>query len=53
MVVTGKDLGPDGGTVHSRLTNYNITETGWDWKYEMSMDGTNYMDGAKATYTRK
>jgi hypothetical protein len=53
LVVTGKDLGPEGMTYHSRLTTYNITEQGFDWKYEMSMDGTNYMEGAKATYTRK
>ena len=53
IVVTGKDVGPDGMTYHSRLTTYDITEKGWNWKYEMSMDGTNYIEGAKATYTRK
>jgi len=52
IVVTGKDMA-QGGTFHSRLTTYNITDTGYDWKYEMSMDGTNYMEGAKAVYTRK
>ena len=52
MVVTGTDLG-QGMTYHSRLTTYNITDEGWDWKYEMSMDGENYIEGAKATYTRK
>jgi hypothetical protein len=52
MVVTGKDLG-QGMTYHSRLTTYNITDKGFEWKYEMSMDGTNYMDTAKATYTKK
>lgn len=53
MVVTGKDIGPDGSTYHSRLTYYNMTEQGFDWKYEMSMDGTNFLEGAKATYTKK
>ncbi len=52
IVVTGKDMG-QGMTYHSRLTTYNITDKGFDWKYEMSMDGTNYMDTAKATYTKK
>lgn len=53
LVVTGTDVGPEGATYHSRLTTYNMTETGFDWMYEMSMDGTNYLVGAKATYTRK
>ena len=53
LVVTGTDIGPDGMTFQSRLTNYNMTDTGFEWMYEMSMDGTNYMTGAKATYTRK
>ena len=53
MVVTGQDVGPDGTKFHSRLTNYNITEAGFEWEYEMSLDGTNYMDGAKATYRKK
>lgn len=44
---------PQAATYQSRLTTYNITDKGWDWKYEMSMDGTNYMEGAKATYTKK
>jgi len=52
MVVMGKDMG-QGMTYHSRLTTYNMTEKGFDWKYEMSMDGTNYVEGAKATYTKK
>ena len=52
IVVMGKDLN-QGMTFHSRLTTYNITEAGFDWKYEMSMDGTNYAEAAKATYTRK
>jgi len=52
MLVTGKDLG-QGMTYHSRLTTYNMTEKGFDWKYEMSTDGTNYVEGAKATYTKK
>ncbi len=30
-----------------------MTDKGFEWMYEMSMDGTNYMPGAKATYTRK
>ena len=53
MVVQGTDIGPDGATFHSRLTNYNMTDAGFDWMYEISMDGENYMLGAKATYTRK
>ncbi len=53
FVVTGTDIGPDGMAFQSRLTNYNMTDTGFEWMYEMSMDGTNYMTGAKATYTRK
>ena len=52
MVVTGEDQG-QGMTFQSRLTTYNITEKGFDWKYEMSMDGTDYMETAKAVYTRK
>jgi len=52
MVVAGKDKG-QGMTFDSRLTTYNITEKGFDWKYEMSTDGTNFIEGAKATYTRK
>jgi len=53
LVVTGTDPGPAGGTYHSRLTNYNMTDAGFDWTYEMSEDGTNYVVGAKATYTKK
>ncbi len=53
MVVEGEDFGPDGGTYQSRLTYYNMNDEGWDWTYEMSMDGTNYFVGAKATYRRK
>ena len=53
MVVTGQDIGPDGNKFHSRLTNYNMTDAGFDWKYEMSMDGTNYLEAAKATYRKK
>jgi hypothetical protein len=30
-----------------------MTENGFGWKYEMSMDGTNDKDTAKATYTKK
>ena len=52
MVVEGEDKGM-GMTFQSRLTTYNITDKGFDWKYEMSMDGTSYMETAKATYTRK
>lgn len=52
LVVEGKDMG-QGMTYHSRLTNYNMTEKGFDWKYEMSTDGTTYIEGAKATYTKK
>jgi len=52
IVVTGKDLG-QGMTYHSRLTTYNITEKGYDWLYEMSMDGTTFTEGAKATYRKK
>ena len=53
LVVAGEDMG-QGMTYHSRLTTYNISETGFDWKYEMSMDGgENYVEGAKATYTKK
>ncbi len=51
MVVTGTDLG-QGMTYHSRLTTYNINDKGFDWKYEMSMDGKTYMDTAKATYRK-
>lgn len=52
LVVEGEDRG-QGMTFQSRLTTYNMTDTGFDWKYEMSMDGTNYMETAKATYTKK
>lgn len=54
MVVTGEDMGPDGATYKARLTTYNITDDGYDWLYELSMDGgATYIKGAKATYTRK
>ncbi len=52
LVVGGKDMG-QGMTFHSRMTTYNITETGFEWKYEMSMDGETYVNTANATYTRK
>ena len=53
LVVAGEDMG-QGMTYHARLTTYNITDTGFDWTYEMSVDGgENYIDGAKATYTKK
>ena len=53
LVVSGEDKG-QGMTYHSRLTTYNITEKGFDWKYEMSMDGgQSYIEGAKASYMRK
>ncbi len=52
MVVEGEDRGM-GMTFQSRLTSYNMTDEGWDWKYEMSLDGTNYMETAKATYRKK
>ncbi len=52
MVVTGKDQ-TAGMTYHSRLTTHSITDTGFEWMYEMSMDGTNFMETAKATYTKK
>ncbi len=52
LTVSGEDLNM-GNTIHSRLTTYNITEEGWDWKYELSMDGENFLEGAKATYKRK
>ncbi|MDH3626427.1 MAG: DUF1579 domain-containing protein [Acidobacteriota bacterium] len=52
LVVSGKDL-QGGMTIHSRLSTYNITEKGFDWKYEMSLDGTTYLDAAKATYTKQ
>jgi len=53
LVVSGEDKG-QGMTYYSRLTTYNVTESGFDWKYEMSMDGgTTYVEGAKATYTRR
>lgn len=48
----GRDL-TQGMTYHSRLTTYNITDKGFDWLYEMSMDGTNYLETAKATYRKK
>ncbi len=52
MVVEGEDLG-QGMVFQSRLTTYNITDEGFDWKYEMSMDGSNYMETAKAIYTKQ
>ncbi len=52
MVVQGKEK-TQGMTFQSRLTTYNITKQGFEWKYEMSMDGTNFMETAKATYTKK
>ncbi len=53
LVVAGEDKG-QGMSYHSRLTTYNITDDGFDWKYEMSMDGgASYIEGAKATYTKR
>ena len=52
IVLKGEDKS-QGMTYKARLTTYNITDKGFDWKYEMSMDGTNYMEVAKATYTKK
>lgn len=52
LVVEGEDKG-QGMTFQSRLTTYNITDEGYDWKYEMSTDGTSFIEGAKATYRKK
>ena len=52
MVVEGEDKGM-GMTFKSRLTSYDMNDAGWDWKYEMSFDGNDYVETAKATYRRK
>ena len=38
----------------SRLTTYDITDKGYKWLYEMSMDGgETFIPGARAVYTKK
>lgn len=54
LVMTGEDLGPDGTAYSARLTTYNMTDEGYDWTYEMSLDGgATFVEGAKATYRRQ
>ena len=40
-------------TFDCRLTTYMITDEGFDWKYEMSLDGTTYTETVRATYTKQ
>jgi len=37
----------------SRVTTYNETETSFDWMYEMSMDGENWVATGRAKYTKR
>ena len=52
MVVTGTDIA-QGMEYKARMTTYDVTDEGFEWKYEMSLDGANYMETAKATYTKR
>jgi hypothetical protein len=53
MVFSGANM-MQGMKIHTKQTSYNITEKGFDWKYEMSMDGgETYMTAMTATYTKR
>ena len=53
LVFIGTDL-MQGMKLNVRQTTYNITEKGFDWKYEMSMDGgETYMTAMTSTYKKR
>jgi hypothetical protein len=52
MVLEGIDM-MEGQKVHSRNTTSNITDSGFEWKMEMSMDGESYATWATAVYTKR
>jgi hypothetical protein len=53
MVFSGSDM-MQGMKMHFRQTTYNITDKGFDWKYEMSMDGgETYITSMTATYKKR
>ena len=53
MILTGTDM-KQGMKIHVRQTTHNITEKGFEWKYEMSMDGgETYMTAMTATYKKR
>ena len=54
FVVSGKDVMPDGKTMVSRITSYNITDTKYEWMQENSMDnGATWMTSMKGVYTKR
>ena len=53
LVFAGTDI-MQGMKIHVRQTTYNITDKGFEWKYEMSMDGgETYMTGMTANYKKR
>jgi hypothetical protein len=53
MVLSGVDM-MQGMKVHSRHTWYNMTDKGFEWSMEMSMDGgENFVTSGTATYTKR
>lgn len=52
MVLEGTDM-MEGQKVHSRNTTFNMTDSGFEWKMEMSMDGESYATWATAVYTKR
>jgi hypothetical protein len=51
MVLLGEES-MMGQTIQMRSTTENITDGGFDWKMEMSMDGTNWMPMMMGSYSR-
>jgi predicted transcriptional regulator len=52
MVLTGTDM-KHGHMMHTRNTTFNMTDKGFEWTMESSMDGENYATMMKATYTKR
>jgi hypothetical protein len=52
LVLFGTDV-MEGNTYFMRSTSSNMTDDGWDWVMDMSMDQENWMPIMKATYARK
>jgi hypothetical protein len=51
-VMTGIDI-YQGQKTHNRMTDYNMTDSTFDWMMEMSMDGENWFTTMKGTYTKQ
>ncbi len=51
LVLTGIDI-HNGQTMHMRYTTNKISDDKYDWVMEQSMDGENWFDGMKISYTR-